>query len=115
MDIDDFRLLLDDKFNDKLNPIIKAIEKLEKSQEDIVGIMRDLAITNIEIRNLEANFHRAIEDNTQIHNALFAKARELTNDIKELQQDQGNKLWDTLKIIIASIFGGIVAWLAGNR
>ena len=108
VDIGELRMLLDDKFNDKLNPIIKAIEKLEKAQEDMVEIMRDLAITTAEVKNLENNFRIAIENNTKTHDTLFERLR-------QVEDSSQNKLWDVLKLIIAVAFGGIIAVLVGKR
>lgn len=112
VEMEDLKEIIEDKFNDKLNPIIRAIERLEKSQESIVGLMRDLAVTTAEVRNLEEKFRAAIEDNVRIHDTLFNRTRENSDKISAIQKELGNKLWDILKLIIVAIFSFVVAWLA---
>lgn len=119
VDIDEFRILIDDKFNDKLNSIIKAIEKLERAQERIVEIVANQAVMTTSISHIEDAIRTKIIEVDKMHDSLFARQRTIEQELmdfkSEVQKDSGNKLWDAVKIIIAGIFGGIVAWLAGHR
>ena len=108
MDIDDFKHLLNDKLDDKLNPIVTAITRLERQQERTTEILADQKVIMAEMQNLKVQYSNAIEKNDETHDILFSR-------IRECEMSEGNKLWDVVKIMAAGIFGGIVAWLAGNR
>ena len=108
MDIDDFKHLLNDKLDDKLNPIVMAITRLERQQERTTEILSDQKVIMADLQNLKIQYSTAIERNDETHDDLF-------NRIRECEMSEGNKLWDVVKIMAAGIFGGIVAWLAGNR
>lgn len=122
MDMNDFERLLEAK----IDPITKAIEKLELQQEKIVSLMERQAILTTSLANLQDNFRRSSEDNVKIHDMLFNKARILDekldskitvidDKVDEIKRESGNKLWDIVKIVAAGAFGGAVAWLAGNK
>lgn len=110
LEMEHFERLLDAK----LDPIARAIEKLERQQEKVVEVITNQAVIIADVRNLENNFSKAIEDNAKIHDALFTRIRDAEKEMEEVKKDSGNKLWDIVKILAAGGFGGAVAWLAGK-
>src|SRR3990167_3178803 len=98
VDIEDFREML----TAHLDPIKDTIARLERQQEKIVDLMTTQASMLSTLRSLEDNFRTAIEDNTKTHDSLFERLR-------KVEGSSSAKLWDILKLIIAALFGGIVA------
>jgi len=104
VDIDDFRQIL----ADHLDPIKETITKLEKQQEKIVEIMSNQAVMVTNINHIENDLRDYTVQNIKVHDTIFERMR-------RIEEKSGDKLWDALKLIIAGLFGGIVAWLAGHR
>lgn len=109
-----FETLLDAK----IDPLIKTVDRLERQQERIVGLMEQQATIAANVKNLEGHVGRVVEDNARAHDALFLQIRNNEVAIDTCKHDSGSKVWDVLKLVIAGTFGGIVAilsWLAGKQ
>ena len=111
VEMDQFRLLLEDK----IDPIRVTIERLERQQEQILGVISNQKAIELGIVHLQALYAQVTVDNTKIHDGIFATHRVLEAKIEEIREASRNKLWDILKLIIAAAFGGLVAILMGKR
>jgi predicted nuclease with TOPRIM domain len=86
-----------------LDPIYKAISKLEEAQERIIIILAEQARQDEAIKHIRSDMERCAVG----HNELFSRLR-------ALETSGGDRLWDTVKIFAAAILAGIVGLLVGR-
>ena len=86
-----------------LDPIHRAISKLEENQEHIVNILTTQARQDESIKHIHENLEKADES----FNGIYTRVRRVEESIN-------NKLWDFVKIFIASLIAGIIGIIGGN-
>lgn len=101
MELDDFKTLL----TAHLDPIQVAITRLERSQEKMVEIVSNQAVMMNNIHHIQILMDDKIKESTGIHNTLFERMR-------ELEEKQDDRLWDVMKLFIASIVSGIIGGIS---
>ncbi len=86
-----------------LDPINKAIEKLEANQEQIVTILTNQARQDESIKHLRDDMTTCEKNRDEIFNRL-----------RSHEQDGGDKVWDTLKMVLTGVGAFILSLLAGK-
>lgn len=112
----------------KINPLVDAISRLERSNERLSAALIELAKIQTVQTHLSETLDRHLSDTEHIKSEVFNRIRtleehkacdEVRNTLTEHIQeshDRGNaKLWDVIKIVIAGVFGGFTGWIAGSR
>ena len=112
---DEFRLLLEDK----INPIQKDIQRLEKNSLDILEILK------IQVRQDETiqNIQKELSQNVIIHDEIFNRLREINtscngytsivprlNTLEEQVKNSNNYIWDIVKLLVAGVIGYLIHW-----
>lgn len=115
VDVDDFRLLLEDK----INPIRKDILRLEQSSFDILEILKTQVRQDEIIRNIQKD----ATINVTVHDEIFRRLREINtsqgeckliesriNTLEDQNNNSNKKIWDVVKLLLAGSVGGLVHW-----
>lgn len=85
----------------QLAPIHRAIDKLEESQEQIVEILQNQARQDESIKHIREDLTICVKDRD-----------ELFTLVREHEQEDHNKVWGVLKVVVAALlaflFGRLV-------
>lgn len=90
-----------------LDPVNKAITELKESHKDIVNILVNQSRQDETIKHIRADVQLCTKDRDEIFTRLRA-----------IEQDPGNRLWDTMKIILAAggaFVAALLAMLLGGK
>ncbi len=115
VDIEEFRLLLEDK----VNPIQKDIARLEKNSLDILEILK------VQVRQDEIiqSIQRDAANNVVVHDEIFKRLREINTAQSEgkliearvcILEEEGksgkDKIWRIVELLIAGFIGALINW-----
>ena len=101
MELEDFKALL----TAHLDPIHTAIVKLEDGQERMIEIVSNQAVMMNNIQHIENMIDDKIKESVGIHNVLFERMR-------KIEESKNDRLWDVMKLFIASIVSGIIGGIS---
>lgn len=119
VDIVEFERLL----NAKVDPLIETIKELKSLQVKQIEIMRDQSRMTETLVHLQKCLDDHIQESNVVRNEIFGRLREmdknseckevhkeLSEQIADIKDNQGDKVWDVVKLIVAGAVGWLISW-----